>query len=274
MNPMLSKCKLNWSYMRLVIGGAAFFASAICYAQQDPRIACVRELQNDPRFKSIAGKIPVAQIQDMKFQMLSDETLPNSQERKAIAELVDAHKQCIKVSETYRQRAYSLQINSILSESDNSMIAAAVDLYNRKLTFGKFNLLLQAIDTDARNKIAAATQQVKLRQEEEQAKRQSEQAERARQEAQQKANEAEQRRAEEARKEAQLRAEKVRIEQDAAARERMKTQCEFVYKQAYSQYYGPNANNCTGAYAITCMAITVSAAKDYAQSAYDACMAR
>lgn len=275
---MLSKFTGKLGCLRVVVGYICLVANGVGYSQQDPRIACIRELQNDARFKPIAGKVPIANIQDIKFQMLSDETLPNSRERKAIAELVDAHKECIKAGESYRQRAYSPQVNALLSDADNSMIAAAAELYNRKLTFGKFNLRLQAIDIDARNKIATVMQQFKAQQEEQQARRQAEQAEQARQDAQRKANEAAQRRAEEARQEEQRRAEQAQSERQDAMRRQAEAQCSFVYKQAYNQYL-QSAGSCyagQGNAMITysCTMLQIEAAKDYAQSAQNSCMAR
>lgn len=53
--------------------------------QQDPTIACMRNLGSDIRFTSIANKLAVVELRDTTFAMLANESLPNKKEQKAIA---------------------------------------------------------------------------------------------------------------------------------------------------------------------------------------------
>ena len=132
-----------------------------CYAQQDPSIGCNRDLAADPRFASIADKLPLAGISEMTFEMLANEKSPNAKERKAISDWASSHKECTKLGETFRQQNYPPQVIALLIEADNSVVAVAADLYNRKLTYGAANKRLQSNLDDFRNRLAAIVQQIK-----------------------------------------------------------------------------------------------------------------
>lgn len=147
-----------------------------CFAQQDPSAVCNRDLAADARFASIADKLPLAGISEMTFEMLANEKSPNAKEQKAIADWVSSHKECTKLGEAFRQQNYPPQVIALLIEADNSVVAVAADLFNRKLTYGAANKRMQSNLDDFRNRLAAFVQQIKSQQE---AQRQAQDAEKA-----------------------------------------------------------------------------------------------
>lgn len=147
-----------------------------CYAQQDPSIVCNRDLAADPRLTSIADKLPLAGISEMTFEMLANEKYPDAKERKAISEWVSSHKECVKTGETFRQQNYPPQVIALLIEADNSVVAVAADLYNRKLRYGEANKRFQSNLDVFRNRLAAIVQQITSQRE---AQQQAQDAEKA-----------------------------------------------------------------------------------------------
>jgi hypothetical protein len=130
-----------------------------CFAQDDPLLRCLGNLGSDPRFSSIADKLSVGTA-DTTFAMLADTSLANDTERQAIATWATARSECVKGGDEYWRKNYPIQIYAVAFESENTMIASAVDLYNRKISFGEFNKRRDVIKNDVRNKVAAIVQQI------------------------------------------------------------------------------------------------------------------
>jgi len=139
---------------------ALMIASFACFALDDASDSCDAASANDARFALIASKLPLAGASLVPFQMLANESRPNPKEQKAIAEYVSAHRECVRRAEAFRTRNPA-HINAMLSEGENKIIAAFVDLYNKKLTYGAANRRLQAINDDYRIKIAFAMEQIR-----------------------------------------------------------------------------------------------------------------
>jgi hypothetical protein len=188
-------------------------------APQDPAVACSRTLVAEPRFASIASKLPLANVLDISFEMLANESFPTPQERKAIAAWVPAHKECSKAGEAYRQQNYPPQLIAFLTEADNSGIVVVAELYNKKLTYGAANKRIQSIADDLRNKVAALVQQIQSqRAGEQQALQKAQEDQQATQKRDEAAQQASHQRDEIARQAAQQQYEQAREDQELAAR--------------------------------------------------------
>jgi len=128
--------------------------------QQDPTIDCGRKLANEPRFAAIAAKLPLASMSDMTLEMLANQKRPTLPERKAIAGWVQAHEECIKAGQEYRQRNYPPQIIALVAQADDNVFRIAADLYSGTVTYGQANKRLLDVADDVRNKIAAIVEQI------------------------------------------------------------------------------------------------------------------
>ena len=136
-------------------------ASCACCAQQDALALCLAGLVDDPRFGLIAGKVAVGDFSDPTFAMLADRSTASTKEKQAISQWAAARSECVKAEARYGNALYRPPIQAFRIEAENGAIAAAVDLYDRKTTFGEFNRQLRAIAGDLRAKIAALGLQIR-----------------------------------------------------------------------------------------------------------------
>ncbi|MDD5385140.1 MAG: hypothetical protein PHG89_09715 [Gallionella sp.] len=105
------------------------FISGNSFAEaQDKTSQCLQGLKKDARFSSIANHV-VLDAQDVtKPQMLSDKISPNEQQKRAIADWIDARSQCVNLSPSKVPVDLHILFLSIVP-----------DLYNGQITFGEFN---------------------------------------------------------------------------------------------------------------------------------------
>ena len=136
------------------------FSATPSIAQQDPLVLCLKQLSSDSRFTPIADKIAITSAPDTTFAMLAETSVANDSERLAISAWATARKECVRDGEAYWTKTYPLQIFALANESENAVLAVAVDLYNKSISFGEFNKRRQAIADVARTKIAAVVQQI------------------------------------------------------------------------------------------------------------------
>jgi hypothetical protein len=129
-----------------------------CLAQQDPLVDCLKGLAADTRFTPIAAKLAINAATDTTFPMLADQTIANGAEQKAISDWATARAECVKGGEAHWQQHYPPQLHALAIEAENMMMALAVDLYNKKITFGEFNKRRQVAADEVRNKIVAMVQ--------------------------------------------------------------------------------------------------------------------
>jgi len=146
--------------MRITTLVFSLIAAVPCFAQQDPSIDCIRALPADARFAPIKAKFALGPTSDTTFAMLADESLASDEEREAISVWATARNECIKPGEEFRRRTYLPQVNALLLEAEGALLLLAVDLYNRKVTYAKFNKRRQAAVAELRNKIDAIAQQL------------------------------------------------------------------------------------------------------------------
>jgi len=231
---------------------------------EDPRIHCQSAWGFEPKFSALSKKISLTGLTDVSFQMLADTSTAGKKEQEQIAELADKFKKCINDSNSFRKANYSKEMLEILESEDAKLHDLSLDLYNRKLTFGRYNQATQKIAKESLAKLDALTTRLnKARiQQEEAAKARAaalvdaeQRQERERQEA------ANQRHAAEMRK--------------AELRQRWETRCQFDAKNAYERYVKSKEGDCNtnkNWIAALCVAGVISSARDYQRSAYESCM--
>ena len=244
---------------------------------QDPRKECEAKLSNDNRLSVIGSKVSLNGPTEIGFAMLADQSLPSQSEQKAISLFADGVRKCAKDAEAFRQQNYSKEINIILSQFDTNFTDAAIELYNKKMTYGKFNTRLQQLDKDLNEKLASFAKQANSQ------KNEQDEANRARadamRDAQRRQDQA--RQADEQRVQQQRQAEQDRIN---ANRSRWVARCNLDKTNGFEQAKVKYKNECDSTYAnaantpinrmgvVACVLSIDKKAEEYAKVTFDACM--
>ncbi len=244
---------------------------------QDSRKECEAKLSNDNRLSVIGSKLSLNGPTGIGFAMLADQSLPSPSEQKAISLFADGVRKCAKDDEALRQQNYSKEINTALAQFDASFMDLAIELYNKKITYGKFNTRLQQLDKDLSDKLTDLTKQASIQ------KNEQDQANRARAEAMRDAQRRQDqaRQADEQRIQQQRQAEQDRIN---ANRSRWAARCNLDKTNAYEQSKVQYKNECDSTYAnaantpinrlgvVACVLSIDKKAEEYAKVTFDACM--
>jgi hypothetical protein len=109
------------------------------YAQQDSLAACMDRLATDSRFATLARKLEVGAMTGASPAMLADASFAGSRERQALSEWAEARGACIGEEGKRGNAAYRPPLQTYSIEAENKVMAAAVALYNREISFGDFN---------------------------------------------------------------------------------------------------------------------------------------
>ena len=234
----------------------------------DPRIICQSKIVADGRFSILGTKISLTGLSDITFPMLSDQSIPTGKDQQLISSWADEFKKCISESSAFRASNYAKETNAILDKEDNSLIEAAIELYGKKITYGKFNQKVQQIAKESKINLDLLQQNLQAKMAEQQeAARMRAAAMRDAQVRQEQQRQADQRRQDQIRQ-----AEQSRIQ---AARRQWEARCEFDSKNAYERYMKTKENDCnvnSKGLAGLCVFGVISSAQEYQKSAFASCM--
>ena len=131
-----------------------------CHAQQASLASCMDRLSTDPGFAVLAGKLAVGTATNAAPGMLADSSLANRRERRVISEWAAARGECIKADSRYGHEVYRPPLQTYGIDAENKVMAAAVALYNREISFGEFNRQRQIIALELRGKEADLSRQI------------------------------------------------------------------------------------------------------------------
>jgi len=244
-------------------------------SNQDPRIQCQNSWDFDPQYQPLAAKISLTSLTDINFQMLADNSQPTAKERQIIGNLADAFTKCVSESNAFRRANYNQEAIRILAQEDSKILELKLDLYNRILTYSRYNQSIKQIVNQTRTGLEALADHLKAEQDRLKAEQERQQdLSRSRaaaiRDAQQRQEQ--QRMADQRREEQRRQAEQSRI---AAVRQQWQSRCELDKRNAYEQYIKSKENSCGGpnrGLAVLCAIGNVSAANDYAEAAFKSCM--
>lgn len=244
-------------------------------SNQDPRIQCQISWDFDPQYQPLAAKISLTSLTDINFQMLADNSQSTAKERQIIGNLADAFTKCVNESNAFRRANYNQEAISILAQEDSKILELKLDLYNRKLTYSRYNQSIKQIVNQTRTSLEALADRLKAEQDRLKAEQERQQdLSRARaaaiRDAQQRQEQ--QRMSDQRREDQRRQAEQSRI---AAVRQQWQSRCELDKRNAYEQYIKSKENSCGGSnrgLAVLCAIGNVSAANDYAEAAFKSCM--
>ncbi len=231
----------------------------------DPRLICDSAVSAAPYAQVLTGKMALVDFWDVSFPMLSNQSVPTQNEQEAIAAWADDVRKCIQNSYDYRRKNYSKELLAILDREDDLVMAAAIDLYNKKINFGGYNFKIQQIYKESRSALESFRQVNAAQEDQSKARIAAMRDAQQRQEQQQlfQQRQEEQRRAAEQSK-------------AAAIRQQWNARCELDKRNAYERYSKSKENNCSGgtnkALGVLCVFATVGAADDYANAAFNSCM--
>jgi hypothetical protein len=265
------------------------------FSAQDPRLECEIRFEKDTRLSSISSKISLRRPSDIGFTMLADLSLPNAAEQRAIALYADNIRKCIKEAEIFRRQNYSSAMMAIISKFDSDFNDATIELYNKKITYGKYNKKIQQLDSDLNDglgKIAIQVSDQKKEQEEanklraeamREAQRKQEDVNKARAEAMREAQRRQdQARAEEVQRQQQQR--QAELDRVAANRNRWVARCNLDKANAFALGKVRYKEECDNTYrnasntalnrmgVVACIFSIDKQAEEYAQVTFDACM--
>jgi hypothetical protein len=131
-----------------------------CHAQLASLASCMNQLAADPRFALLAGKVAVGNVTSGPPGMLTDSSLANNKERGVISKWAAARGECINFDSRYGNVVYRPPLQAHGIDTENKVLAAAVALYNREISFGEFNRQRQAIAEELRAKVADLSRQI------------------------------------------------------------------------------------------------------------------
>lgn len=115
--------------MRIALLIVFMIISSHSFAEaQDQTSQCLKGLEKDARFSSIASHVVLDGQDVTKPQMLADQTTPDEQQKLAVADWIDARSLCVNREPVKRSVDLHLLFLTIVP-----------DLYNGQTTFGEFN---------------------------------------------------------------------------------------------------------------------------------------
>lgn len=115
--------------MRIILLAILMLVSGYSFAEaQNEPLQCLKELEKDSRFTSIARQVALDGQDVTAPRMLSDGTRPDERQKLAIADWIDARSLCVNRSPIKLSVDLHLLFLSIVP-----------DLYNGQATFGEFN---------------------------------------------------------------------------------------------------------------------------------------
>jgi TPR repeat protein len=245
--------------------------------QTDPKRECESKLDKESNLAIISKKIALSGTSEISFSMLADQSLATPIEQKAIAAYADSLKKCSKESENFRQVNYSKEMIGSVTQHEANVTESLIELYNKKITFGKFNAKLQQLDKELTEKLASFAKQANVqRNEQDEANRARAEAMRDAQRRQDQARQADEQRIQQ-----QRQAEQDRIN---ANRSRWAARCNLDKTNAYEQSKVQYKNECDSTYAnaantpinrfgvVACVLSIDKKAEEYAKVTFDACM--
>ncbi len=115
--------------MRIILLAVLALVSGhvLAEAQIEP-LQCLKELEKDARFSSIAKQVVLDGQDATNPRMLDDGSSPDERQKQAIADWIDARSLCVNRNPV--KRSVDLHI---------LFLSVVPDLYNGQATFGEFN---------------------------------------------------------------------------------------------------------------------------------------
>jgi hypothetical protein len=146
--------------MRLLAMALLLLMHGLCAAQQDSLAACLDKLVSDPAFALLAGKLALGTATSATPAMFADTSLASNKERPVIADWGAARAECLKANSQFGNAVYRPPLQAFGIDAENKVMAAAVELYDRKISFGEFNRRREAIAEERRGKAVQLSRQI------------------------------------------------------------------------------------------------------------------
>ena len=147
--------------MRLLAMTLLFLMHGHCAAQSESLAACLDKLAADSRFALIAGKLSLGMAANPKPAMLADSSTANNKERPLIAEWAAARAECLKADSKFGNETYRAPMQTFGIDAEHKVMAAAVELYDQKISFGEFNRQREAVAEELRGKAVELNRRIR-----------------------------------------------------------------------------------------------------------------
>jgi hypothetical protein len=146
--------------MRMLAMVLLFLTHGLCAAQQDALAACLNGLSSDPGFTLLANKLVVGVVTTSTPAVAADASLATNKELPVIAQWAAARAECLRADSRYGNAIYRPPLQTFGIDAENKVLAAAVELYNRTISYGEFNQRRHAIAEEFRGKAADLRRQI------------------------------------------------------------------------------------------------------------------
>lgn len=143
-------------FVLLLVAGIAPRANA-----QDPSAACIEQIKNDPRLKSLWGKYPFDPSKGLSLEVMSNRHKPNADDRAALSYLATEGERCFDLGADWRMANYPVQISALLTTYRVDALSAMADLYAGRITFGEMAKTRARLTSDLTTQAEAVVSKLK-----------------------------------------------------------------------------------------------------------------
>jgi hypothetical protein len=132
----------------------------LCTAQSESLSACLEKLGADPAFALLANKVSLGAAATATPAMLADPSIANSKERPVISAWASTRADCLKTESKFGNEVYRPPLQAAGIDAEHKLMAAAVELYDQKISYAEFNRRRLAIADEMREKAAQVSRQI------------------------------------------------------------------------------------------------------------------
>ncbi|MDB5810851.1 MAG: hypothetical protein JWN94_2973 [Betaproteobacteria bacterium] len=137
-----------------------FFMHGVCDAQELSLAACLDRLLSDRSFAALIDKVDLGSGKSTTSRRTEDTSFANDKERAIIERWAASRADCLKANSRYGNDVYRPPLQAFTLDAENKVMAAAVELYDKKITYADFNRRRQAIYDELREKTAQLGRQI------------------------------------------------------------------------------------------------------------------
>lgn len=131
-----------------------------CAAQSESLAACLAKLASEAGLAAIANKVSLGMAATMTPSMLADTSVAGNHERPVISKWAAARAECLKADAKFGTEVYRPPMQAFGIDAEHKVMASAVDLYDKKISFGEFNRRRETVAEELRGKAAQLNRQI------------------------------------------------------------------------------------------------------------------
>ncbi|MDB5809095.1 MAG: hypothetical protein JWN94_1217 [Betaproteobacteria bacterium] len=135
-------------------------AANACYAQQSPLEGCIAKLESDSRFSTLRNKLALGPTARASPNLAANVNMPTDKERTAIKNWSTARKKCVDEAQGEGNAVYRPPLVTYAIEAERQVLAAAAELYDRKISYGDFQRQREDYNEQMQRKVVGLRRQI------------------------------------------------------------------------------------------------------------------